>query len=360
MKKILIQYNYILHYRKAFFNELSKYYEVIVLHSGDTSVTSDDKYKEIIVPVKKIGPFYLQNCVISQVQNGDFDIIIALFDVRWVNTVLSIFFNKSSKFIWWGAWITKSKIANFIRLFFTKKSDANVFYTNEARMDFIHYGIDDYSLYVANNTFDVGKRIKSYENEVKNTILFVGSLDKRKQNNITLRAFKNIINYLPKKINMIIIGDGDERRYLDNLAYELGINERVFFKGKINNTKVLKEYYKEAIVSVSFGQAGLSVLQSLGFGVPFLTKENAISGGEKSNIKHNFNGIFCQDNQESLEEKLIYLCNNIDTAKELGKNAYNYYSEYCTVANMVQGFRDAIENTRLAKVDERNYDGESK
>jgi len=355
MKRILIQYNFILHYRKSFFNELSKYYDVTVLHSGNISVCKEDKYKEKIIPVKKLGPFYIQKGVFKEVKN-DYDIVIALFDVRWINTVLSIFINKNSKFIWWGAWITKSKISNFIRLFFTKRSDANIFYTNEAKIDFINYGINDSNLYVANNTFDVGKRIKSYENELKNTILFVGSLDKRKQNDVTINAFKKIINDIPKEITLIIIGDGSERSNLEQLVIELKIEKRVFFKGKITNVDELREYYKKAIVSVSFGQAGLSVLQTLGFGVPFLTKRNAISGGEKTNMKHNINGMFCDDNIESLESNLKYLCNNINYARNLGKNAYQYYSDYCTIENMVQGFLDAINNTRIANVDEKNYE----
>lgn len=355
MKKILIQYNFILHYRKSFFNELAKYYDVIVVHSGNITVGPTDKYKEIIVPLKKVGPFYFQSNIIKEIDSKKYDIIIALFDVRWINTVLSIFFNKNSKFIWWGAWITNSKIANIIRIFFSKRSDANVFYTNEARMDFINYGINDDNLYVANNTFDVGKRIKSYEHKIKNTILFVGSLDTRKQNNITINAFKKIINFIPKDINLIIIGDGNERSILEQLVVELNLEKRVLFKGKITSVDKLQEYYKEAIVSVSFGQAGLSVLQALGFGVPFLTKKNAISGGEKSNIKHNKNGILCDDKIESLAEHLKYLCNNIDNARDLGKNAYKYYSDYCTIENMVQGFLDAINDTRMANIDENNY-----
>jgi len=352
MEKILIQYNYILHYRKAFFNELAKYYDVTVFHSGNQTLTEDDKYKEVIVPVKKIGPFYFQKGILEAVRSDKYGIVIALFDARWVNTVFSIFVNKNSKFIWWGAWITKSKIANFIRLFFTKRSDANVFYTNEAKKDFINYGISDDNLYVANNTFDVGKRIKSYENKVKNTILFVGSLDIRKQNDVTIRAFKNIIDDIHQEINLIIIGDGSERGSLEQLTAELKIEKRVFFKGKITDVDELQEYYKKAIVSVSFGQAGLSVLQALGFGVPFLTKKNAISGGEKTNIKHNRNGILCDDNIKSLEEHFKYLCNNINYSRDLGKNAYKYYTDYCTIKNMVQGFLDAIDGTRIAKIDE--------
>lgn len=354
MKKILIQYNFILHYRKAFFNELAKYYDVTVLHSGENSVSDEDKYKEIIVPVKKFGPFYFQSKVIYEVKKDCYDIHIALFDVRWINTVLSIYFrNKKSQFIWWGAWITKSKIANQIRLYFTKKADKNVFYTYEAKKDFINLGILEDNLYVANNTFDVGKRIKSYENENKNRILFVGSLDKRKQNDILINAFSKILSEIPKNIKLTFIGDGEERNNLENLVKEDNLKDRVEFIGRVNEAKKLQEYYKEAIVSVSFGQAGLSVLQSLGFGVPFVTKINAISGGEKSNIINGINGIFCEDSQTSLENILIEICNDIEYSRNMGKNAYEYYNEYCTIENMVQGFRDAIENTEFAKIDKK-------
>jgi len=85
--------------------------------------------------------------------------------------------------------------------------------------------------------------------------------------------------------------------------------------------------------------------------VPFITKINAISGGEKSNIKNGINGFFCEDSQVSLENTVIKICNNIELAREMGRNAYEYYSKYCTMENMVQGFVDAIEDTRLAKVD---------
>lgn len=129
------------------------------------------------------------------------------------------------------------------------------------------------------------------------------------------------------------------------------MGSEVEFLGKINDPEKLKEYYQHAIVSVSFGQAGLAVLQSLGYGVPFLTKLNAISGGEKSNIKNNVNSVFCEDNQRSLEQSLVKLCTDIDYSRALGKAAFDHYSEYCTIENMTQGFLDAIEGTRLAKID---------
>ena len=339
-QKVLILYNCVMHYRKPVFNLLAKKYQVTILHSGEPSVTADDDYSEIITPVKKLGPFMLQSGVFKEAFNDSYDIIISLCDVRWINILIYLLFKKSSqRHILWGAWLTKSRIANHMRAFFMKKADASIFYTYEALADFLDYGMAEQTMYVANNTCDVGSRIKSFESSVKNRILFVGSLNKRKENDVLLKAFANIKSQIPSGTLLTLIGEGSESQSLKALSSELELGPEVEFIGKINDPEKLKPYYQEAIVSVSFGQAGLSVLQSLGYGVPFLTKHNAISGGEKTNIKNNLNSVFCDDNQQSLEASLIKLCNDIDYSRSLGEAAFNYYSQYCTVENMTQGMR---------------------
>lgn len=352
MEKILIAYNYILHYRKPFFNKLSEHYNVTVLHSGDKTVTDKDKYEEILFGEKKIGPFHLQSGLLKEVGKNKYDCVIALFDVRWLTTILSYYLhNQDSKFIWWGAWITQNRLANTVRLYLTKKADANIFYTYKAKREFIERGANEGNLFVANNTFDVGKRIESFKEKKKTRILFVGSFDERKQLDSLIYAFNNVLNEIPDNITLTIIGDGNEKDKLQEIVNKKNLKDRVDFEGRINDPVKLHPYYREAIASVSFGQAGLSVLQSLGFGVPFITKKNAISGGEKFNIKHGFNGLLCDDKIEALENSIKSVCNDITYARELGKNAYNYYNKYCTIENMVHGFVDAIENSRLSRVD---------
>ena len=58
-KRVLVVYNYILHYREPFFNELSKKYDVTVIHSGKAVTTSKDSYSELLPPVKKNRTFLL-------------------------------------------------------------------------------------------------------------------------------------------------------------------------------------------------------------------------------------------------------------------------------------------------------------
>ena len=53
----------------------------------------------------------------------------------------------------------------------------------------------------------------------------------------------------------------------------------------------LATLYANSIASVSFGQAGLAVLQSFANSVPLVTKNGAVSGGEIDNIEHGVNGL---------------------------------------------------------------------
>jgi len=344
MKKILILQNVIPHYRKPLYNELSRFYEVTVIHSGSRSVESTDLYHEIIIGAKRYGPFVIQSRVLKYVSGNDFDVIISMFDIRWVSNILAMLFcSKSAKFIWWGAWLTNSAVANAIRIYLSKGKYCSIFYTKEAKDQFIEAGVPEEKLFVANNTFHVPDRINCSGSEVKDRILFIGSLNKRKQVNVLLMAFGSIKEHIHSGIKLVIIGDGECLNELKKLARELFLADSVEFYGAINDPLTLQEFYKRAIVSVSYGQAGLGVLQSFAYGVPYITKQNAISGGEKTNIMDGVNGFIHLHNQKGLEGKLLLLCSDLAMAKALGQNAFNYYSEHCTIDNMVEGFRAAIE-----------------
>ena len=85
MKKVLILQNKILHYRKPFYNKLAEKYDITVLHSGNVSVENEDQYKEIITPVKSITKFKFQKGVLKAIKPKEYDVVIAMMDIFWVN-----------------------------------------------------------------------------------------------------------------------------------------------------------------------------------------------------------------------------------------------------------------------------------
>lgn len=333
------------HYREPLYNELGKHHKVTVLHSGERVSKNGDHYGEVVAPKYKLGPFIFQKNVLKIIREGEFDVVIAMFDIHWIYNIIAYYlYRKKLKFVWWGIVKSSNQLGNKIRARLLKNKANVIFYTKDGLDYFRNMGLDATNFQFCNNSVEIKERIKAYEHDIKDSLLFVGSLNARKQNDVLIKAFYNVKDKIPEEVKLNIVGAGVEEEILKELVSKLNLNERVVFHGAINDTSILQNFYKRAICSISFGQAGLSVLQSLGYGVPFVTKSNAISGGETSNIHHLNNGILCEDFMGSLEEYITKFCNSIDWSRELGKNGYNYFTDYCTMDHMVGKFRTMIEN----------------
>ena len=106
------------------------------------------------------------------------------------------------------------------------------------------------------------------------SILFVGRLNPSKKPDLLLKAFRHALPRLPPEIELAYAGDGPLRANLEAKADADGLKGRVTFLGHVSSLEQLRPLYAEAIASVSPGYAGLSVIQSLGFGVPMLIADN--------------------------------------------------------------------------------------
>lgn len=343
MKKILILQNTIFHYRKPFYNKLAEKYDVTVLHSGKASLTEVDFYKEIIVPVKNLYKFKFQKGVFKEVKKPEYEVVIAMMDIFWIKNVISSFiYPKKTKFVWWGIIAGKSSLGNKLRGTFLRRKPT-IFYAKSGLEELASLGFKNNNYTFCNNTFHIENRIECYKETAKDSILFVGSLDRRKRIDVLIKAFNQSLAKIPQNINLKIIGDGEDYNLASDLIKSLNISNRVQLEGRITETKELENYYRKAICSVSYGQAGLGVLQSLGYGVPFITSKNAISGGEISNILHEVNGILCEPSQNSLEDFIVKLSNDLNWSKSLGKNAFEHYSQKSTIEHMASKFSKVIE-----------------
>ena len=322
---------------------MGKKFKLIVAHSGQPTSAKIKNFDEIFIETIKVGPFYFQKDILKIVKQINPSRIISMFDISWPSTIILLLFKKYRKiFIWWGLDEGKSKIALFFKLLITKLNIPIIFYHKDISARFIDMGVSKNLCYVGNNTFHVQHRIKGYEDK-KDFFLFVGSLDKRKKLDVCIESIKKISLEINKEINLIVIGDGEEKDNLANIVHKIGLDRNIIFKGRINSTEKLKEYYSGAIAAISYGQAGLSVLQSFAYGVPYVTHRNAISGGEHKNIIHEENGLLV-DESYSIDEAIKDLIQKDNLSSELGKNAYDYYSNECTLEKMIEGFVQAINH----------------
>lgn len=99
------------------------------------------------------------------------------------------------------------------------------------------------------------------------SIVYVGRLVSAKKVELAIRALSEKV-LVETQVHLKIVGGGSEESRLRMLARELGVERRVHFLGWMDDPEQLREIYSEAVCAVSPGYAGLSLTQSLGFGVP--------------------------------------------------------------------------------------------
>lgn len=101
-------------------------------------------------------------------------------------------------------------------------------------------------------------------------IIYVGRLVPEKKITLLLKAF--LCSTFPGKLH--IVGAGPERPVLEEMARKSNKAEKVIFYGHVSDPSKLKEIYNRCLFSASPGYAGLSVIQSMAYGVPVLISRN--------------------------------------------------------------------------------------
>lgn len=365
MKSILILQNTVMEYRKPVYNGLAERYEVVVLHSGRPSVKEGDRYRELVTPQRRLWRFHLQFGSPLRSMIGDFDAVIAMFDLGWPGYLVPLFWRKRPKYILWGHWYSTSQFVNFIRDRLMKRADRLLMYGDEEIERMIERGIDPNKIVVAPNTVHIPEPT-DFSGAPKNALLFVGRLQagtrrNSKRADLLIEAFARVQGSISDQITVDIVGDGEEKEALKALATERGVADKVMFHGHVDDADELRGLFSRAIALVSPGHVGLSVLQSFGHGVPVLTGKaiqhrpetqhlhNVLTGSavvigpEFYNLCHEENSLLLESPQE-LEAALQRVCNDMDYAAELGRNAYQHYVTKRTLGDMIAGFGKAIEN----------------
>lgn len=342
MLRILILQNLVPHYRRPVYNELSKYYDVTVLHSGKRSTGVHDLYKEIVVPTFNIGPFIIQSGALQKSISGPYDVVIAMADLHWVINMMLPFILKKKRLLLWGHRYSNQTIIDKIKDIIMMHSDGVILYTCSEVSKMIARGIPAAEIFLAQNTLHIPNHSDG-SGLVKDSFIFTGRAQERKKVNILIKAFSDICNHIPDNVIINIVGAGAENDKLKSLALTSGVADRVIFHNEVNDHKLLKQLFQKAFAYVSPGPVGLGVLHSFAYGTPVVTAKSEKHGPEFDNLFNDENSIIYNTFDE-LKETLIRLCNENGLATRLGGNAYKKYHDERTLDKMITGFRQAIEN----------------
>lgn len=340
MKKIIFLQNEIMHYRKPVYNLLSDYYDVTVLHSGKKSWELNDRYNELIVNKFKFGPLYFQKNIFNKIRSNEYDVVVVMADLHWINNFLILFSNSRAKYITWGHRYSANFLVNMVRNIWLKYADANILYSDIELQRIINAGIPKEKFFIAENTIHVPNH-QSGTHHKKVSFLFVGRAQKRKKVDELILAFHQLQDKLPNETLLEIVGDGEENVYLSQLADSLGIGDKVIFHGSITHPDKLREIFHRSYAYISPGPVGLGVLHSLAYGVPVITYRDEYHGPEFDNLIDSENAFIVNDFEE-LKSAMLQVIESA-TYITMGDTAYKLYQQERTIEYMVKGFINAIE-----------------
>ena len=309
-------------YRLKFFNCININTSNLLVVSGRSYHAKTVKYKKPFTGVYEVKNlfFFNRHLLIQILPFKKFfsaTTVIMEFNLKNLSFYLVFFmrliFNKPT-FLWGHAWSKKGKgsKSEFIRLFFKKRCSGYIAYTDSQKKE-LEAQVPNQKIFAACNAiYDANEMTpKIIESQHINKFIYVGRLVSSKKPILLLRAFHTSIKNLPKDIELIIVGEGNEYKRLDNYILDNKLTGRVKLLGHVSNYNTLRDVYSKSIASLSPGAAGLSITQSLGFGVPIIISKNEAHGPEIEASRSNINSEFFEtDNINDLSSKIISFTKN--------------------------------------------------
>lgn len=164
------------------------------------------------------------------------------------------------------------------------------------------WGVDPAKISVVYNGFHISAS-RSLRPSIRKRLGFSGSVIITAGRLVPWKGIKELIETLPRVIErvpdakLVIVGDGPQRRELEETVSRLGLAERVTFAGRLSQ-KELFDYVKAAdVFALNTSYEGLShqILETMALGTPVITTD---VGGNPETIENGKTGILLTPNDK--------------------------------------------------------------
>lgn len=347
MLKVIVLYNKLFHYRIPIWNKLAEKCDLTVTYSqgeGNIPEGMDCKFKVIHLPAWTIkNRFVIQKCNINKLVKN-YDVAVVYGDISWLKFFILPWISKT-KVVYHSLGVSASyekkydehKEWDWLNKIMFSKADALAFYTAYPIEKYKNLGIDEKKMFEAPNTVAV-EPLEEYVE--KDSILFIGTLYRQKGIQHLLDAYKELKG-LCKLPVLNIVGMGPDFDYFKDWISNNKMESLIKLCGAVYDIKTKAKYFANALACISPQQAGLSVLESMGYGVPYITTKDAFTGGEIFNIHHGEDGVLMNSVSE-LPSVIKNISENPQKFIAMGENAKAFYDNNRKPQDMANGLWEAI------------------
>lgn len=233
------------------------------------------------------------------------------------------------------------RLQKLSRKYIFKRADAFIGSSHAAQENQLSYGAPPEHCHISMLTVDLDKYYIHGDKTYSNELLYVGSLIERKGVDLLLEAFASCMN---KKLRLVIVGDGPERKNLEELAGRLEIIDRVEFKGFLSG-EALRDCYKSAgafVLPTREDCFGLVLIEAMCAKLPIIVSKYSDGGDET--VTHGENGYIIDPyNIQEFANVVDTVFASQDVLRHMGELSFRGTDKF-TFANVSRGYIEAIED----------------
>lgn len=178
----------------------------------------------------------------------------------------------------------------------------------------------------------------------KPLVLYVGRVDPEKSLSNVVSAFAGALDEVPEA-KLVIVGDGTDRRHLQDLAQALGIEKSVYFPGRIYPPDIM-EVYRMATVFATASETetqGIVLIEAAATGLPLVAVD---AGAVLELCQHKRNGILCHPGDVAeMTDALVKLLKNSELCARYSKESLEVAKMHDlnrTLGRFVEIYQEAI------------------
>jgi glycosyltransferase involved in cell wall biosynthesis len=173
----------------------------------------------------------------------------------------------------------------------------------------------------------------------KRTVLSIGRLEPEKGFDILLPAFAELVHVRGLDLHLLILGDGEERARLEELARELEVSNRVFMPGFQQNPYPFFAPADVLVLSSRYEGQPVALLEAMALGLPVISTD--CPHGPREITKEGRYGLLVPpDNVAALAEATYTLLNSAKQRAALSAAAATRVEEYDV--SQVRSFEDLL------------------
>ena len=380
MKNIIVITNIAPFYRSLLWESLLKHKEYNFdfyfgddIHSGIKEINfNEEKFTFVQSQIYKLKNVYFKKKVLIW-QNGlitrslflKVDAAIILGD-SWIisNWIVALILRlKGVKVVFWshGIYGNEPKLKKWFRTLFYKLANEHLLYERRGKRLMIEAGFNANKLHIIFNSLDYKANLvyrSAAENFTKNqmytffenpelpAIIFIGRLTEVKKLNYLIDSIQ-LLKKQNHLVNLLLIGEGDQKKNLHQQVKENNIENQCHFYGACYSEEVLAKLISTADLCVSPGNVGLTAIHSMSYGTPVMTHNNfSQQMPEVGAIIEGNNGCYFKENDvdSMVHEIKDWLFNNSLSRKEIRDNCYEIVDTFYNPNYQVKIIENLLEN----------------